>query len=101
MRVQADARLQAIEKEEERLAKRAEQMMEAMEAFKANQDEMREEWENKKDEDANNEFQEDVFDEEDFKVQFDENEPPIVIPDEIQPDQDNDYDFADEVSKDE
>ena len=101
MRVQADARLQAIEKEEERLAKRAEQMMEAMEAFKANQDEMREEWENKKDEDANNEFQEDVFDEEDFKVQFDENEPPIVSPDEIQPDQDNDYDFADEVSKDE
>ena len=101
MRVQADARLQAIEKEEERLAKRAEQMMEAMEAFKANQDEMREEWENKKDEDANNEFQEDVFDEEDFKVQFDENEPPIVIPDEIQADQDNDYDFADEESKDE
>jgi len=58
-------------------------MMEAMELFKTNQEELKEEWENKKDEDANNEFLEDVFDEEDFKAQFDENEPPIIIPDEI------------------
>ncbi len=31
-------------------------MMEAMELFKANQEELKEEWDNKKDDDANNEF---------------------------------------------
>jgi len=30
--------------------------MEAMELFKANQEELKEEWDNKKDDDANNEF---------------------------------------------
>lgn len=31
-------------------------MMESLDAFNSNQAELREEWENKKDEDANNEF---------------------------------------------
>lgn len=37
-----------------------------------------------------------VFDEEDFKAQFDEENPPFVIPAEVEDDVDNDFNIVDE-----
>ena len=46
------------------------------------------------------EINDDVFDEEDFKTQFDEENPPIVIPDEVEDDVDNDYNIVDPMAED-
>ena len=91
-----DGRQDALEKEEERVNRRAELMGEAIEAFEQNiqamKDELRANGEDTNDGNIDN----DVFDEEDFKAQFDEENPPILIPDEIEDDVDNDYNIVDE-----
>ena len=91
-----DVRQEAQEKEEERVNRRAELMSEAIEAFEQNIQAMKDELRANGDEEQDGNIDNDVFDEEDFKAEFDEENPAIVIPDEVDDDVDNDFNIVDE-----
>jgi hypothetical protein len=75
------------------LKKKADELEEAKELFEKNLEDAKEEKEGE--EDAKS-MEQPEFDEEEFNIKFDTENPPIKIPDEIEDDVDNDYDIIEE-----
>lgn len=87
-------RADAMEREAERIERYAAQLQEEKDAFDAKLEQEREAREAKEDDDEGAKEEEEAdpeFDEEEFKIKFDEENPPIEEPPEVIDDLDNDF----------
>lgn len=93
-----DERQDATDKEAQRVELREEELAKAKEAFAAAIQEQKEvKAKEKEDDEEDNEEEEDPeFEEENFLLKFDDENPPITIPPEVIDDVDNDYNFEEE-----
>lgn len=93
---QREDRQDCIDKEAERVNRRSEEMQKATDAFNETMAAQKAAKAEAMEEEDGDEEEAEAFDEEDFTQQFDEENPPFEIREEIIDDIDNDYNFPDD-----
>ena len=88
-----ESRQDAIDREQNRVERKQQELEDAKEQFEKHLEEERNERE-ARGEDEPEGAEEEKFNEDEFNQKFDEENPPIEIPEEIESDVDNDYDLA-------